>query len=43
LRCVNLTDHFNPRDVHANLADPQFGQFFAPYRRFFNGGFDILF
>ncbi|MDQ3818588.1 MAG: TonB-dependent receptor, partial [Acidobacteriota bacterium] len=43
LRGFNLTDHFNPRDVHANLADPQFGQFFAPYRRFFTGGFDILF
>ncbi|PYS52080.1 MAG: hypothetical protein DMF68_02640 [Acidobacteria bacterium] len=43
LRGFNLTDHFNPRDVHANLADPQLGQFFAPYRRFFTGGFDILF
>ena len=43
LRGFNLTNHFNPRDVHANLADPQFGQFFASYRRFFTGGFDILF
>ncbi|MEO8074291.1 MAG: TonB-dependent receptor, partial [Acidobacteriota bacterium] len=43
IRAFNLTDHFNPRDVRANLADPQFGQFFAPYRRYFTGGFDILF
>jgi hypothetical protein len=39
----NLTNHFNPRDVRANTADPNFGQFFAPYRRYFSGGFDILF
>ncbi len=39
----NLTNHFNPRDVRANTADPQFRQFFASYRRYFTGGFDILF
>lgn len=39
----NLTNHFNPRDVHANIADPQFRGFFATYRRYFTGGFDILF
>src|SRR5215471_735401 len=39
----NLTNHFNPRDVHANVADPQFRSFFAPYHRYFTGGFDILF
>lgn len=43
LRGFNLTNHFNPRNVHSNLADRQFGQFFAPYHRFFAGGFDILF
>jgi hypothetical protein len=43
LRAFNLTNHFNPRDVRANTADPHFGQFFAPYRRYFTGGFDILF
>ncbi len=43
LRGFNLTNHFNPRDVHANTADPQYGQFFAPYHRFFSGGFDIRF
>ena len=39
----NLTDHFNPRDVRANLADPHFGEFFNSYRRYFTGGFDIVF
>ncbi len=39
----NLTNHFNPSDVHANIADPQFRSFFAPYHRYFTGGFDILF
>jgi hypothetical protein len=43
LRGFNLTDHFNPRDVRSNLADPRFGQFLAPYRRYFTGGFDIIF
>jgi hypothetical protein len=43
IRGFNLTNHFNPRDVHWNTADPQFGQFFASYRRYFTGGFDILF
>jgi hypothetical protein len=43
LRGFNLMNHFNPRDVHANTADPQFGKFFASYRRYFTGGFDILF
>jgi hypothetical protein len=39
----NLTNHFNPRDVRANIADPRFGEFFASYRRYFTGGFDVLF
>jgi hypothetical protein len=43
LRVFNLTNHFNPRDVRANTADPHFGEFFAPYHRFFTGGFDIIF
>jgi hypothetical protein len=43
LKVFNLTNHFNPRDVHANVADPLFGQFFAPYHRFFSGGFDVVF
>lgn len=43
LRGFNLTDHFNPRDVRPNIADPHFREFFASYRRYFTGGFDILF
>lgn len=43
LRGFNLTNHFNPRDVRANIADPQFGEFLASYRRYFAGGFDIVF
>lgn len=43
LRGFNLTNHFNPRDVHANTADPAFGGFVASYRRYFTGGFDIVF
>jgi hypothetical protein len=43
IRGFNLTNHFNPRDVHANTGDPLFGQFLASYRRYFTGGFDILF
>jgi hypothetical protein len=43
LRVFNATDHFNPRDVRMNTADPRFGEFFAPYHRFFSGGFDIIF
>jgi Carboxypeptidase regulatory-like domain/TonB-dependent Receptor Plug Domain len=43
LRVFNATNHFNPRDVRANTADPRFGEFFASYHRFFTGGFDIIF
>jgi hypothetical protein len=43
LQVFNATNHFNPRDVRANTADPRFGEFFASYHRFFTGGFDIIF
>jgi hypothetical protein len=43
LRGFNITNHFNPRNVRANTADPAFGQFLASYRRYFTGGFDIIF
>ena len=43
LNGFNLTDHFNPRDVRANIADSNFGEFFNSYRRYFTGGFDIVF
>jgi hypothetical protein len=43
VRGFNLTNHFNPRDVRSNIADPQFGQFLASYRRYFAAGFDVVF
>jgi len=43
VRGFNVTNHFNPRDVRANLGDPGFGHFLASYRRYFTGGFDIIF
>ncbi len=43
LKGFNLTDHFNPRNIRNNLADPQFGNFLNNYRRYFTGGFDIIF
>jgi hypothetical protein len=39
----NLTNHFNPLDVHANLSDPLNGVFFGNYVRTFRGDFDVLF
>jgi len=38
-----VTNHFNPWDVHRNVADPQFGVFFGRYRRWFKVDFDIFF
>jgi hypothetical protein len=31
VRACNLTNHFNPLDVHANLSDPLNGVFFGHY------------
>jgi len=39
----NLTNHFNPLEVHSNLADPQYGRFFGNYDRKFLLDFDFLF
>jgi Carboxypeptidase regulatory-like domain len=39
----NLTNHFNPLEVHTNLADPQFGTFFGNYNRKFTVDFDFLY
>jgi hypothetical protein len=39
----NLTDHFNPLEVHSNIADPQYGVFFGNYGRRFTLDFDVLF
>ena len=39
----NLTNHFNPLEVHSNLADPQYGRFFGNYDRKLLLDFDFLF
>jgi hypothetical protein len=39
----NLTDHFNPLEVHSNLVDPQYGTFFGNYDRKFLFDFDFLY
>jgi hypothetical protein len=39
----NLTNHFNPLEVHSNLADSQYGTFFGNYDRKFLFDFDFLF
>ncbi len=43
LRVFNATNHFNPRNVRANTADPRFGEFLNSYHRFSSAGFDIIF
>ena len=40
---LNLTNHFNPLDVHANIADPQYGRFFGNYHRQLLLDFDFLY
>lgn len=40
---LNVTNHFNPLEVHANVADPSYGIFFGDNRRRFQGDFDIVF
>lgn len=35
INMFNVTSHFNPRNIKANIADPEFGVFFANYRRFY--------
>ena len=39
----NLSNHFNPLAVHANIADPQYGTFFGNYRLRHRADFDVLF
>ena len=43
LRVLNITNHFNALDVHANTGDPQYGAFFGNYQRKVGGDFDVLF
>ena len=40
---TNLTNHFNPLEVHSNIADPHYGAFFGNYPRRFVLDFDVLF
>jgi hypothetical protein len=39
---TNLTNHFNPLEVHSNIADPYFGEFFGNYPRRILLDFDFL-
>jgi hypothetical protein len=39
----NLTNHSNPLQVHSNIADPQYGNFFGNYDRKYLLDFDFLF
>jgi hypothetical protein len=39
----NLTNHFNPLTVHANVDDPRFGTFFGNHKRRFRLDFDVIF
>ena len=43
LNVINLTNHFNPEVVHANVADPAYGYFFGHRGRRFTVDFDFLF
>ncbi len=43
LSTFNLTNHFNPEQVHVNAADPYFGTFFGHRGRRFTADFDFLF
>ena len=43
LASFNLTNHFNPEAVHANIADPAYGYFFGHRGRRFTVDFDVLF
>ncbi len=40
---LNLTNHFNPLEVHSNVADPQYGVFFGNYPRRALLDFDFLY
>ena len=40
---TNLSNHFNPVNVSANIAEPQNGIFFGNYHRMYRGDFDVVF
>jgi hypothetical protein len=39
----NLTNHFNPSSIHANVFDPKYGLFFGENKRRFRVDFDLVF
>ena len=39
----NITNDFNPLQVHSNTDDPQYGQYFGNYTRKYLLDFDFLF
>ncbi|MDQ6704372.1 MAG: hypothetical protein M3Z85_00250, partial [Acidobacteriota bacterium] len=40
---LNLTNHFNPLAIHANIADARYGVFFGNYHRRYRFDFEVLF
>ncbi len=42
-RIFNLTNHFNPQEVHRNIADPRYGIFIGNQQRRFMLDFDLIF
>jgi hypothetical protein len=43
LTARNLTNHTNPLQIHNNVADPLYGEFFGNYGRHYLADFDFLF
>jgi len=39
----NVTNHFNPLQVHSNIDDPAYGVFFGNHKRRFRLDFDVIF
>lgn len=39
----NLTDHFNPEGLHADIADPAYGGYLGQHGRRYTADFDIVF
>lgn len=39
----NITNHFNPLQVHSNIEDPVYSTFFASHKRRFRLDFDVIF
>jgi hypothetical protein len=39
----NVTNHFNPIQVHSNIDDPAYGVFFGSHKRRFRLDFDVIF